>query len=266
MLMRYACFPAILAGLAGVAAFAQQDLTPAEILEKVSSTYQNPQQYYFKAVESDSGAKPWEITIAAERPDKALIEAKGNGLCAEMAAAMAVKEPCPQPVAGVGEHDVILVDGHATWAYFSGLNQYIHRLGGVVHEDPGNLKSDVKPGTTVDLVTHIDDLFFKRYRTFTKVADQAKLLRTEPISFSGREVRCYVLRIDVDQKGRPSNRSFYTWWVSEDRFLVLREDIEARHSSSSTVFTRASIDEPLDPGLFVFTPPPGAREMAEELK
>lgn len=174
---------AVIAALTGIGAFAQQDLTPTEILQKVQTTYQHPQRYYFAAVETVSGRTRVEIVMAAQRPDKVRMEMKGGGLATALAVALAEHGLCARPEASFGDEMMILIDGRATWAYFAGSKQYSRAPGGFVHVDPNDLESDVKPGTAADFATHVDDLFLKRYRTYTKFAAESKVLRTEVRAF-----------------------------------------------------------------------------------
>ena len=259
--MHHAHFIVMMAALSGISAFGQRDLTSAQILQKVGAAYKNPQRYYFAAVITDSNKDKTEVVIAEQRPDKARIEGKGGGLATALANALAERGLCPKTEFKLGNHIVILIDGQSTWGYFTGTKEYVRTPGGFVHRDPNNLESDVKPGSAADFATHMDDMFLRRYRTYAKFADHAKVLRTELLPLSGQQVACYVIRINVNDEGEPSDDSFYTWWVAKDRFLVLREDVKSPEHSSTTIYTRASVDEPLDPGLFVFTPPPDAREI-----
>jgi hypothetical protein len=57
--------------------------------------------------------------------------------------------------------------------------------------------------------------------------------------------------------------SISTWWIDKRRFLVLRDDQAGGPNpsfvGSSTVWIRTQIDGVPD-DLFIFTPPPGAKE------
>jgi len=75
------------------------------------------------------------------------------------------------------------------------------------------------------------------------------------------EADCYVIQF------QPSRipRSVTTWWIDKRRFLVLRDDQAGGPDpllvGSSTVFTRTQTSGVPD-DLFLFMPPPGAKERA----
>jgi hypothetical protein len=90
----------------------------------------------------------------------------------------------------------------------------------------------------------------------------ARLVREESIEIGNTKADCYVIQFQSARIPRPVT----TWWIDKRRFLVLRDDQEggpAPLEGSRTIWTRTQVGGVPD-DLFLFTPPPGAKEQAAE--
>jgi outer membrane lipoprotein-sorting protein len=105
-------------------------------------------------------------------------------------------------------------------------------------------------------------------------AKEARILREEPVELEGKAVDCYVVRVEYDysRKEAKAEPAIRTYWIDENRFIVLREDWESREEvesdgvsgsmtlKASTILKKARLNESVPDQLFVFTPPAGAKE------
>jgi outer membrane lipoprotein-sorting protein len=229
-----------IAGLLAPFAIAQQQPDVAGILRKVSETYANAKQYRFTV--KKSGEEAGSMRIAVQQPNKFRLEADGR------------------VIDGADEFDnlTIVSDGNTAWNYAPGLNQYTRKsttLPLLDTEPPA-----ITPET---FVFQADAVFLTRYAELAKASDHARFLRQETVQGAGGAAECYVFLL---QAPLPGFRDEYTWWVDKKRYLVLREDTKPespRRRASSTIYTTASINEPIAEELFHFTPPAGAKLVSQ---
>jgi outer membrane lipoprotein-sorting protein len=130
---------------------------------------------------------------------------------------------------------IIIADGENIWAYYPKTNQFTKRP---LPKDPeGALR--------------YFNFALLLYQAGTNTGKPAQLLRQEQLEIGNTRVDCLVVRV-----------AQYTWWIDRNRFVVLRDDQEARDSrigGSSTLWTTVKLNEPIPDDLFTFTPPPGAQ-------
>jgi outer membrane lipoprotein-sorting protein len=112
-------------------------------------------------------------------------------------------------------------------------------------------------------VFYISGVFLSRYVDYFATA---RIRNTEKIPVNGKDVECYV--VELAQRGWTLQNQLlrYTWWVDTKKFIVWREDLERRPSStaawewmSSSNFEEVILNAPLPKDTFVFTPPEGSR-------
>jgi outer membrane lipoprotein-sorting protein len=212
--------------------FGQSQPNDAEILRKVGDNYSNAKQYRF--VLKQTGEEPASIEIAVEKPDKFRFVTDGD-----------------VPSGKDNWETVTMVsNGGTVWNYVAGLKQYTKRDSGLPFADTE------PPDVTPDIwVFQAETRFMTRYARLSTAADHATLVRQEAIQTAAGMVDCYVIELKAPL---PGFRDDYTWWVDSKRFLVLRDDTRpasTRYRPSSSVFSVASINEPLPEGVFQFTPP-----------
>jgi outer membrane lipoprotein-sorting protein len=225
--IRFALFSLVLR-----AAVAQTQPNAAEILKKVSETYEAVSQYEIvtEATGRGADATSGHMLLAFRPPNRYRMEGAISGLTGDAAA---FGEP------------VVICDGSVVWFYLRKSNQYASfPLRELTHDAPGDL-GDLRPEA-------VDQFVMVRYRRASAFIEGAKVLREEAIDLAGTKVDCYV--IAVPEKGEfPAS----TWWVDKQGYRILRED----DAESSTVFTTVKFNEALPDDLFKFTPPPGARKL-----
>ena len=232
---------AFVLGIAGLlpAAIAQNQPDPAGILAKVGETYANAKQYRFEM--KKSGEESGTLQIAIRTPSRFHFYAEGS------------------VIDGADSFDRVTMvsDGGSAWNYIGGRGQYTRKNTSLPLLDTE--PPEVSPET---FVLQAEVVFLSRYARFAKAAaSSARLLRQETIPIAGGTADCYVFEIHAPL---PAFQDDYTWWVDKNRYLVLREDTKpssARRKPSSTIYTLASIDEPVPEELFHFTPPPGAKQV-----
>ena len=105
------------------------------------------------------------------------------------------------------------------------------------------------------------------FQRVAEAAPRARLLREEQLTIAGKQVDCYVIELP----GAAPPNSTTTLWIDKGRYIVLQEDYLEGGQGRVTVhlLTKvARVNEPLPDGLFVFSPPAGAREVKtfEELR
>jgi peroxiredoxin len=101
---------------------------------------------------------------------------------------------------------------------------------------------------------------------------EARILREEPINVGGGMIACIVVECKYPMSGSYTEPPIYHLWIDKTRGLVLREirQFKASAMNGSTTTTKVTYtynvvkaNEPLPESLFVFSPPPGSREVAE---
>ncbi len=71
-----------------------------------------------------------------------------------------------------------------------------------------------------------------RYRGAMDFKETAKLLHEDTIAVGGRDIPCYVLKLESQG---------ITWWVDKKEFRVLRED----STDGSGLFTKVRLGDPM---------------------
>jgi len=215
--------PALLCGVA--VAQSQPDL--AEILKKVSETYNAASQYEFviETTQTDPPKGKPEVVhslIAVRAPDRYRTE----GVLAD-------------DDGKTSKRINIVLDGTTIWFYDPQLNQYASYPASSIGKD---LPDEIE-ASGVDFSTML------RYRTAADFSATAGFLREETIEIAGAKIVCYVVLVREEKYE-------YTWWVDEKSNHILREDSDG----SSAIFTTVKMGEPLPDSLFKFVVPPGARK------
>jgi outer membrane lipoprotein-sorting protein len=227
MAVRFALF-----ALALRVADAQSQPDVAEILKKVSETYDAVSQYEIATDSTGLGADTTSghMLLAFRPPNRYRMEGVISGLGGD---ASAFGEP------------IIICDGSVVWFYLRKSNQYAAIPLSELNKNARDDREDLRPEA-------VDQFVMVRYRRALAFIGGAKVLREEAIEFAGTKVDCYV--IAVPEKGEfPAS----TWWVDKNSYRVVRQD----DADSSTVFTSIKLNEALPDDLFRFTPPSGARKM-----
>jgi outer membrane lipoprotein-sorting protein len=208
-----------------------QTLSVAEVLKRVSETYQAASKYEFVIDQTIEEPKIGEGTsarahIAFKSPNQYRLEGAMPGMT---------------PI-----DDVLIVDdGSTLWFYLAKSNEYGSVPASALTSDaPGDL-GDMRPEA-------FDEFMMSRYREAKGLAEGAKLLREEETQFGDEKMGCYVVSVSGGERGHAA-----TWWVDKTHYRILRE----QSAESNVVFTMIKLNQPLPDELFKFTPPPGARKV-----
>jgi outer membrane lipoprotein-sorting protein len=143
-----------------------------------------------------------------------------------------VADPCPGPLNRDMAEALIVFDGSLLWTYSRQTNLYSSVP--VTALAPGDL-SHLGPNA-------VDHETMSAYRDATD----------SPADFIREENGSYVVRITPKD-----HSSAQTWWIDKTNYHVVRVDDD----QSSVVFTTIKLNEPLPDDLFIFTPPPGAKNI-----
>jgi thiol-disulfide isomerase/thioredoxin len=153
-------------------------------------------------------------------------------------------------------------DGKQSWIYMTSTNQYAHRAG-AEHVDLSRPAANggMLPVLLVNLRGLADDVVSTR------------VLPDEKVRQGGKEHRCAVIEVQYKPPvGAPQDAvgAKRTYWLDRDRDLVLKHRTEsvskARDGSpieqaETFIYSRISLNQPIDSTLFTFVPPAGAKQV-----
>jgi len=226
-----------------------------EILGKVSANYRSPRRLLLSITARGSYADqkgPLSLTLAAEMPDKLRLQGNASGF--------GMKDLGDGPV-------LVVFDGEFGWVHDSNSKQYVK----IPRASPRGSTFDPINGNVPEfnfdrpefVVFYVTGVFLSRYIDYFATA---RIRTTEKIPVNGKDVECYV--VELAQRGWTLANQLmrYTWWVDAKKFIVWREVLEGRTSStaawewmSSSNFEEVILNTPLPKDTFVFTPPEGSR-------
>ncbi len=221
------------------------------LLKKVSDTYKNLKSYHFEGtttmeVKAEGMQQKMEMpmVMAAAKPGKTRLEIKN-------------------PMTGM----LRVSNGETTWMYIPRLKQFTKRTAATVETAGGESEK-----TGLDAALSGSPL--AQFEQLADKAKGAKMLREETTEIDGKKIDCYVVELPQElPKNLPvqMESSPKTLWIDKARYLVVKESFSGKMSSpmgemqmfTTTVFNVAKINEPVSETLFTFTPPEGAKEVAE---
>lgn len=213
-----------------------------EILEQTASTYKNAEHYEI------------EGTIQIK------MEAGGREQATDISLYMAESEPSQRlrvEIEGAGMELTVVSDGEMTWMFIPSLNQYMEQAGAFNPAAAGTVLPDI----------------IGEYKGLADSVSSAEILREETIQMQEEERPAWVLGVDYIPRKTSSgaDSTYRTFWIDQERKVVLKEVTRAHLSESPAgmpmkineqmLFKTARIGEPVQDTLFVFNPPPGAREI-----
>jgi len=231
-------FVLFLAGVLPARCHADQP-SVAEILTKVSETYENLHSYEFVAqkiteiaavgsIEPAQGGRiqsnfhkssTSEIVLAIVNPQKFRLDVKegGGGL-------------------------LLVSDGQTKWTYLPKRRQYT--------------EESAAGSTLPDVLRSYSALLADRCRGLSQYGSSAVLEKDSQLKVAGSKIDCYVIKIQT-QHGT------FELWVDKDRYLVWRSKRVGPADSEGISFqetatvnlSQATVNSDLEEGLFQFTPP-----------
>lgn len=221
--------------------FAQEVLSPIEILNKMSEKYASANTY--ELVSSSTSELASQSSLTPALPTKMHVFIKGTDNLR-----MDVELTVPEN--GSRQSLSIRVIGADVWLHFLTMNAYVKdKTSSASIAVPAGATPGV--GTYADLGNALLGRFLKPFRD----GETARLPQEQSITINGREIMCYVIEIQ-------SGPVRATWWIDKSSYLVVRQLLEqttARgHAVSDTIFEITKLDEPMSDDVFVFVPPQGA--------
>ncbi len=231
-------------------AFAQLPEQAEALLHKAAGTYRSADTWYFVASERT-------VTSAGDqRKETETLVLTARGTDGKM------RVEFDDRVNG----GVSVNDGENSWVYLPRQNRYAKlpasgESGASAAQAP-SLNSDA-------LVRRFPD----RYKTADERILNARVLRTEKIGLQQGEVECDVVEVDYNTPpGMREGSIQRTFWIARDSGLIVRErsiagmlqpgQANQRVQVNQEVdFQMAAVNGGFDDGVFVFAPPPGARQV-----
>ncbi len=238
-------FALLLAGQA----LAQAPSRELEILRRVSDNYRALRSYELRArisvelsVQGRQQTEDLSLVLAASRPGR-------------------LREEVQHPQQG----SLRISDGHQTWTYVAGLDQYTREQAAA--PDPTEMDS-----ARIASEGGISASLLYTYRTLDQGVKSARILRDETLPFEGGSRSCYVMEVDYASPSTATGVEELPrlLWIDRERHVALKSQLRNRQSSrgqtiertETVVYTRVSLDRPVPESLFVFHPPAGAKEVA----
>jgi TonB family protein len=218
--------------------FAQTPPDAASLLARQASELQRYHSYRFTEdttmdIKMPGMSMPpmsYTTVTQAINPNKIRVEAKASGLDAML----------------------IISDGENTWMYMPLTKQYSK----MPSDDSGDLH-DLMGGLGMAAIPDV-----------TKMNAEAKVLRSETLEVDGLPHDCWVIELRSDKQDMA-----FTSWIDKALGIQLKTSMSRKTKASAAapavetnmVTTTHSIafNEDLPDSLFVFTPPPGAKETKE---
>ncbi len=157
----------------------------------------------------------------------------------------------------------VVSDGGATWAYMPQAGKFAKLPAGQF-----TLGAQT-PGPDFEAMTR---RYIDRYRSLSDRLLQATILDEETLPLQSGEAQCYKVQAAYNPPPGMRDGSIQrVYWIDQDSGLVVREQavasmLQPNATTRVTVtqqiaFQIAAAGDPVDPELFVFTPPPGAQEV-----
>ncbi len=184
----------------------------------------------------------------------------------EMPVKLAVSKPGKVRIDSTGQlgSTLIVSDGRNTWMYIGRVNQYTKKPAA---SSPEALLETLNAGLgqQVNLPNSNDPYL------------SAKIAREETVQVGGKSIESYVVEAALNKITIPGGLTLtdgqQTAWIDKQTKLALKMTIDSVMTGGplaapiETVqrveITSFEVNQPVPDSLFVFTPPPGAREVPE---
>jgi TonB family protein len=238
--------------LAGEAS-AQSQLRASEIIEKVSSTYQNLRSFHFEA-----------RYIAEEQKDGVTTRSESKRILAkDNHGRMRIEFRHPSI------EFLKLFDGATVWVYFPASKQYSEKILENPKDFTNGAIDDFMITTTVISDVHTR---YAEPEYDVPLRPPVKMTSNRPseiIEIGDQKIPALVVEIEYSLDSSQGRELRRTLWIDQQRFIVMRdlairkETISGKTSEMRTLInlTSAKINEALPDDLFTFEPPPDVRKV-----
>lgn len=169
----------------------------------------------------------------------------------------------------------MIYDGNVMWMYFEAANSYSKLP---INESSASARAGAMAGGMSGGRLSLD------YKNVTSGVKEAKILRSEKVHVNGADADCWVVSLAYEAPGAEASAAMHsagasmddfsrtkTIWVDKGRYLVYREDSTTKmttpnaHAPTTTKQSSKvesfTVNDPVSPDVFTFTPPPGAKEL-----
>ena len=227
---------------------AAQNLSPAEILARVSHTYQN--------------LKSFDATAQQQT------QLTGGGMAqsgeAQITFAMAPGGKFYVAMKASDRDYIMTSDGENTWRYSPKTKQWSKETASAESsdDDEDSAEDSKQASDEHDPVSDARRLLVDRYAHLDRLATAARLDRDDKVKIDGDKIECYRLILTLPNQAHELT-------IDKQRFLVLRQvEVRKRLVSNIPVEQRTTtllkhLDTSAAPdSRFVFTPPPKTTEVS----
>ena len=169
----------------------------------------------------------------------------------------------------------LVYDGNAMWMYMEGANSYSKLP---LNEGSASVRAGAMGGGMSGGAIGLD------YKNVTSGVKEAKILRSEKVHVNDADADCWVVSLTYEGPGAEASSAMKsaglsmddfsrakTLWVDKSRNLVYREDSTTKmtlpnaHAPTTTKQSSKvesfTVNDPVSPDVFTFTPPAGAKEL-----
>lgn len=196
------------------------------LLRAVAARYTSATDYTLR-VHTKSGSTSFDITLAARRPRQFRAHQKSR-----------TSDPFEL---------LLIADAATVWGYQPRRRLYT-RFG----PEPGEERSELE---------RLHHQYFGRFQSLDRRTTGASLAGQGSVRSGGQTIRCIRVRIEPTLGDGPEEL-----WIDPNRHLVLksvqrqkRPVPETGDIRTTTTWSECDLDAPVDPALFSFVPPSGAR-------
>ena len=199
-------------------------------------------------------------------------------------------------IESTGMMDMLMVsDGTTMWMYMPQLNQYSRFSAAQAQAAASGGRTDASEAAAAVSSEGGMGMFgsgnpLYGYRSLSSNVKDAEILRSEKLHVGGSDMDCWVVLVEYEfPAGSPAHRTMEahsdkatmgfsfepartkTLWVDQARYLIYQEDSTSKmtmpgasgpiNTRDTVKFESITVDEPISPEVFTFTPPAGATEM-----
>lgn len=173
----------------------------------------------------------------------------------------------------------LIYDGNTLWMYMPMAKSYskFPLMGGSPSAEAGAMGGGMFGGAASAL---------QEYKNVTQGLKEAKIVRSEKFHVNDSDADCWVVSLQYEGMGSEATAAMQSagfpsgdfarakmLWIDKSRYLVYQDDSTMKMTMPNTnaptnikqtsKVQSVSVNDPVSPEVFTFTPPPGAKEMDE---
>lgn len=172
----------------------------------------------------------------------------------------------------------LVYDGNAMWMYMPTGNSYskLPLSSGSPSTEAGAMGGGMFGGANA----------LQEYKSVTEGLKEAKIVRSEKLHVNDSDADCWVVTLQYEGLGSEATAAMQSagfpasdfarakmLWIDKTRYLVYQDESTTKmtmpNANTPTNMKQSSkvqsftVNDPVSPDVFTFTPPPGAKEMDE---